>query len=149
MTYLLDTDRRAFSLHAVYRADGADRGLGDTGIRGHHFPGGYRACKNLVAGIDECLARRDYMYYCVYVFSVYAMKTAKVFKQGNSQAVRLPKEFRVATNELFIKRSGDSIVLTPKKTSTWKNLRAAIVMFKGPIARRQPVRFDRRRIWPA
>ena len=44
------------------------------------------------------------------------MKTAKVFKQGNSQAVRLPKEFRVVETELLIKKSGDSIVLTPKKT---------------------------------
>lgn len=89
------------------------------------------------------------MYYCVHIFSGYAMKTAKVFKQGNSQAVRLPKEFRVAANELFIKRSGDSIVLTPKKASTWKNIRAAIILFKGPIERRQPARFDKRRNLPA
>jgi antitoxin VapB len=63
------------------------------------------------------------------------MRTAKVFKQGNSQAVRLPKEFRVVETELLIKKSGDSIVLTPKKTTDWKNVRAAIAMFKGPIER--------------
>lgn len=39
------------------------------------------------------------------------MKTAKVFKHGNSQAVRLPKEFRVGETELLIRKSGDSIVL--------------------------------------
>jgi len=65
------------------------------------------------------------------------MKTAKVFKQGNSQAVLLPKEFRVVESELLIQRSGDSIVLTPKKTTAWKNVRAAIAMFKGPLERQQ------------
>jgi len=39
------------------------------------------------------------------------MTTARVFKSGNSQAVRLPKEFRVQGNELEIFRRGDEIVL--------------------------------------
>jgi antitoxin VapB len=72
------------------------------------------------------------------------MKTAKVFKQGNSQAVRLPKEFRVTESELPIKKSGDSIVLTPRKATGWKNVRAAIAMFKGPLERQQPRDFDKR-----
>ena len=72
------------------------------------------------------------------------MKTAKVFKQGNSQAVRLPKEFRVLESELLIKKSGDSIVLTPKKTTGWQNVRAAIAMFRGSIERQQPKEFDKR-----
>ena len=42
------------------------------------------------------------------------MATAKVFKSGNSQAVRLPKEFRVSTSELEIFRRGDEIVLREK-----------------------------------
>lgn len=37
-----------------------------------------------------------------------AMKIAKVFRSGNSQAVRLPKEFRVSDDEVFIKRTGGS-----------------------------------------
>ena len=76
------------------------------------------------------------------------MKTAKVFKQGNSQAVRLPKEFRVSESEVFIRKSGDSIVLTPKKASRWKNIRLAIATFNGGIERRQPARFEERD-WPA
>jgi antitoxin VapB len=76
------------------------------------------------------------------------MKTAKVFTQGNSQAVRLPKEFRVNDDELFIKKSGDSIVLTPKAKARWKNLKAGISMFRGVIERRQPKDFDERN-WPA
>lgn len=43
--------------------------------------------------------------------------TAKVFTSGNSQAIRLPKEFRLDTDEVFISRSGDSLVLTPRMKS--------------------------------
>ena len=39
------------------------------------------------------------------------MASAKVFRSGNSQAVRLPKEFRVQASELEIFRRGDEIVL--------------------------------------
>ena len=39
------------------------------------------------------------------------MATARVFKSGNSQAVRLPKEFRVLGRELEIFRRGDEIIL--------------------------------------
>lgn len=43
------------------------------------------------------------------------MPTAKVFKSGNSQAVRLPKEFRINAKEVEISRRGDEIVLREKK----------------------------------
>src|SRR2546426_8000463 len=39
------------------------------------------------------------------------MATARVFKSGNSQAVRLPKQFRLKTREVEISRRGDEIVL--------------------------------------
>ena len=39
------------------------------------------------------------------------LTTTRVFKSGNSQAVRLPKEFAVRTKELEILRRGDEIVL--------------------------------------
>jgi antitoxin VapB len=39
------------------------------------------------------------------------MKTAKIFKSGNSQAVRLPKEFQFDVSEVQIFRRGDEIVL--------------------------------------
>ncbi len=42
------------------------------------------------------------------------MATARVFKSGNSQAVRLPKKFRVNCKELEISRRGDEIVLREK-----------------------------------
>lgn len=42
------------------------------------------------------------------------MATARVFKSGNSQAVRLPKEFRFNGKEVEIFRRGDEIVLREK-----------------------------------
>jgi antitoxin VapB len=45
------------------------------------------------------------------------MKTAKLFKNGQSQAVRLPKEFRMSGKEVYIKKQGEAIVLLPKEKS--------------------------------
>jgi antitoxin VapB len=42
------------------------------------------------------------------------MATARVFKSGNSQAVRLPKEFRFDSEEVDIFRRGDEVVLREK-----------------------------------
>ena len=42
------------------------------------------------------------------------METAKVFENGRSQAVRLPKKFRFTTDEVVVQRLGASLVLTPK-----------------------------------
>ena len=43
------------------------------------------------------------------------MAVARVFKSGNSQAVRLPKAFRLKSKEVEIFRRGDEIVLREKK----------------------------------
>ena len=43
--------------------------------------------------------------------------TAKVFKSGNSQAVRLPAEFRFEVDEVFIEKDGDKVILSPRPTS--------------------------------
>ncbi len=48
------------------------------------------------------------------------MESAKLFKNGSSQAVRLPKEFRLPGREVFVRRMGDMVVLIPKK-SVWKD----------------------------
>jgi len=42
------------------------------------------------------------------------MATARVFKSGNSQAVRLPKEFRFESKEVDIFRRGDEVILREK-----------------------------------
>jgi antitoxin VapB len=63
----------------------------------------------------------------VYILDIYQqegkipMKTAKLFQNGRSQAVRLPKEFRIPGKEVYIKREGEAIVLLPKEKS-WEPL---------------------------
>ncbi len=49
------------------------------------------------------------------------MNTAKLFTNGSSQAVRLPKEYRFDEDEVIINRIGDTIVLYPK-SSGWAPL---------------------------
>lgn len=43
------------------------------------------------------------------------MKTAKIFMNGRSQAVRLPKEFRFDCDEVFVEKQGDQLILSAKK----------------------------------
>ena len=53
------------------------------------------------------------------------MTTAKIFKNGNSQAVRLPKEYQFDSSEIEIFRRGDEVVLRKKNsdlTSVFKLL---------------------------
>jgi antitoxin VapB len=42
---------------------------------------------------------------------------AKVFMNGRSQAVRLPKELRFECDEVFIRKQGDQVIISPKSTS--------------------------------
>lgn len=46
-------------------------------------------------------------------------KTAKLFKNGRSQAVRLPMEFRMPGEEVYIERRGKMIILRPKENVDW------------------------------
>ena len=50
------------------------------------------------------------------------MKTAKLFKHGGSQAVRLPKAFRFEGAEVIIEKRGDEVVLKPKRRPKFKTL---------------------------
>ena len=43
------------------------------------------------------------------------MLTAKLFVNGSSQAVRLPKEYRFAGTEVYAQKIGDTVVLVPKE----------------------------------
>jgi len=53
---------------------------------------------------------------------------AKVFQSGNSQAVRLPKEYRFDVDEVEVSREGDAVILRPKVSNKrpWASLHAAI-----------------------
>ena len=67
------------------------------------------------------------------------MKTAKLFKNGKSQAVRLPKEFRMSGDEVYIKKQGEAIILLPKENS-WAPLFGSLNHFTKDfkIQRNQP-----------
>lgn len=45
------------------------------------------------------------------------MNTAKIFKSGNSQAVRLPKEFRIKSSRVYIRKFGKGILIEPEFTN--------------------------------
>lgn len=49
------------------------------------------------------------------------MQTAKLFKNGQSQAVRLPKEFRFEGEQVYLKKIGNAVVLLPENNS-WQPL---------------------------
>ena len=55
------------------------------------------------------------------------MAKAKVFRSGNSQAIRIPKEFRFDTEEVEISRRGNEVVLKSKP----KNLAAVFDVLAG------------------
>ena len=59
---------------------------------------------------------------------------AKVFQSGNSQAVRLPKDFRFDVDEVEVSREGDAVILRPKSDASrpWASLRAAIARGVSP-----------------
>ena len=48
-----------------------------------------------------------------------SVATAKLFQNGRSQAVRLPKEFRMPGDEVRIRREGDAIILEPLVRKVW------------------------------
>jgi antitoxin VapB len=67
------------------------------------------------------------------------MKAAKLFRNGQSQAVRLPKEFRFKDDHVFIKKSGNVVVLIPAKGS-WDILVNSLDKFSSDFMkeRKQP-----------
>jgi antitoxin VapB len=55
-------------------------------------------------------------------------RTAKIFMNNRSHAVRLPKEFQFTTSEVFIRKQGDDVILSARP-SDW-----AAYLTSGPIA---------------
>ncbi len=62
------------------------------------------------------------------------MDTAKIFMNGKSQAVRLPKQFRFKGKEVYIKKMGNAVVLLPKK-SPWQSMIDSLGMFSDDFMR--------------
>jgi antitoxin VapB len=72
------------------------------------------------------------------------MKTAKVFRHGISQAVRLPKEFRFDSDEVIVKHASGGALLLPKRI-TYEQIASILRRFKGRIVRSRPR--DQKRKW--
>ncbi len=68
------------------------------------------------------------------------METAKLFANGRSQAVRLPKAFRFEGNEVYIKKVPEGVLLIPRKQSVWDNWEKNLMKNDKPfmIERNQP-----------
>jgi antitoxin VapB len=62
-------------------------------------------------------------------------KTAKIFRSGNSQTVRIPREFQLEGTEVEIERRGDALVLRPKRES-WKPLLESLTQFTDDFMER-------------
>ena len=67
------------------------------------------------------------------------MQTAKLFNNGRSQAVRLPKELRFSGEDVFVRKIGNMVVLLPKDDS-WSPLMNSLDQFSDDFmsAREQP-----------
>jgi len=72
------------------------------------------------------------------------MDTAKLFTNGRSQAVRLPKEYRFEGTEVLIKKVGNTVVLIPLVES-WQTLIDSLGAFSDDFMREreQPVTQER------
>ena len=73
------------------------------------------------------------------------METAKLFMSGRSQAVRLPKAYRFAGTEVFIKKVGNALVLIPQ-TDSWGALFESLEQFEPgfKLEREQPAAQQKR-----
>lgn len=73
------------------------------------------------------------------------MDIAKLFQNGQSQAVRLPKEYRFKGSRVAIKRIGNAVVLLPLN-DPWEVMEEGIKRMSGDFMpeRRQPKKHQRR-----
>ena len=68
------------------------------------------------------------------------MDIAKLFQNGKSQAVRLPKEYRFSGDKVIIKRVGNAVILLPYQDS-WQTLFDSLEQFSDDFmndGRQQP-----------
>jgi antitoxin VapB len=74
------------------------------------------------------------------------MDTAKLFSNGRSQAVRLPKEYRFDTDDVIVAKLDGMVVLYPRKAG-WSLLGRAIGKFSDDFmsARTQPKKTEKRK----
>lgn len=76
------------------------------------------------------------------------MDTAKLFQSGNSQAIRLPKAYRLPGKKVYLKRMGSAIVVLPED-SAWQPMIDSLSKFSPDFMRErvQPPVEDRGEIF--
>jgi antitoxin VapB len=96
----------------------------------------------------------DFVHTVVYPFKKEArmkmINVAKVFKNGNSRAVRIPKDFCAGERELLIQRIGNTLVLTPVN-DPWQFFKNSLEEFSDDFfkdGRNQPDAQERKAIFP-
>ena len=65
------------------------------------------------------------------------MKTAKIFNNGGSQAIRLPKDCRFAENEVYVNKVGSVVMLIPL-SDPWRGMEEGLSMFTEDCLREIP-----------
>lgn len=80
----------------------------------------------------------------IYMLAGATMRTARLFRNGDSQAVRLPKEFRFEGDRVLIKRLGPGVVLLPVDRG-WEVLEDSLQRFTPDFmtSRQQPLAQER------
>jgi antitoxin VapB len=84
-----------------------------------------------------------------------SVDVAKLFWNGQSQAVRLPKAFRFEGDEVIVRKSGSSVILSPKpksrtkKKSDWDDLLSSLPDVDDDFMKERPLNkpFKRRKIF--
>jgi len=76
------------------------------------------------------------------------METAKLFQNGKSQAVRLPKKFRFKSDLVYLKRMGNAVILLPYG-APWQSLVDSLTLFSSDFMqeRTQPPTQERERVF--
>ncbi|MBI9082061.1 MAG: AbrB/MazE/SpoVT family DNA-binding domain-containing protein [Desulfobacterales bacterium] len=74
------------------------------------------------------------------------METAKLFVNGRSQAVRLPKAYRFEGKEVYIKKTPEGVLLIPKDRTAWDVWEKSLMAHDEPFmtSRNQPCKQQER-----
>ncbi len=77
------------------------------------------------------------------------MQTARLFQNGQSQAVRLPKEFRFPGDRVYIKRVGNAVILL-SYVEPWEPLIESLELFSDDFmdTREEPLQDEREALFP-
>ncbi len=73
------------------------------------------------------------------------METAKLFMNGRSEAVRLPKNYRFGSKEVYVKKVGDLVLLIPKD-KTWDVFLLSLDGFSEDFMKKRPPAIPQKRV---